>query len=112
MTGKKKSDQKMSFTKVVGNFTYQLATFFHEVKKVIKSKKDFNKSCPKFCKLGDDFFILTKYKKCGFQSQKNVFDFVKKNEKKTKEQAKTTRRKRKHERLQATNKKMKLRKKP
>ena len=71
----------MSFTKVVGNFTYQVAIFFlfdeiskmrilepknafwkgakkHEVKKVIKSKKDFNKSCPKFCKLGDDFFLF------------------------------------------------------
>ena len=28
-----------------------------EVKKVIKSKNDFSKSCPKFCKLGDDFFF-------------------------------------------------------
>ena len=36
----------------------------HRVKKVIKSKNDFSKSCPKFCKLGDEFFfILTKSQK-------------------------------------------------
>ena len=33
----------------------------HEVKKVIKSKNDRNKSCPKFCKLVDDFFWRKKY---------------------------------------------------
>ena len=30
----------------------------HRVKKVIKSKNDFSKSCPKFCKLGDEFFLF------------------------------------------------------
>ena len=30
----------------------------HWVKKVIKSKNDFSKSCPKFCKLGDEFFLF------------------------------------------------------
>ena len=30
----------------------------HEVKKVIKSKKDFIKSCKKYCKLVDDFFYF------------------------------------------------------
>ena len=30
----------------------------HEVKKVIKSKNDGNKSWPKFYKLGDDFFLF------------------------------------------------------
>ena len=29
-----------------------------EVKKVIKSKNGFIKSCPKFCKLGDEFILF------------------------------------------------------
>ena len=71
----------MTFLKVVRNFTNQVTNFFyfdeiskmrvlqpknallkgaknHRVKKVIKSKNDFSKSCPKFCKLGDEFFLF------------------------------------------------------
>ena len=44
----------------------------HWVKKVIKSKNDFSKSCPKFCKLGDNFFILTKIKKALQASYTNL----------------------------------------
>ena len=35
----------------------------HEVKKVIISKNAFSKSCPKFYKLGDDFFYFDEISK-------------------------------------------------
>ena len=68
----------------------------HEVKKVIKSKNGISKSCPKFCKLDDNFFsgkksnqiknyfnksspkffsILTKSKRYGFHSQTMFFRY-------------------------------------
>ena len=43
----------------------------HRVKKVIKSKNDFSKSCPKFCKLGS-----TKSKKMWILEPKNVFSIL------------------------------------
>ena len=63
----------MSFAKVVENFTYKGVIFFllEKISKtlfgreqkirgktVIKSKNDKNISCPKFCKLGDKFFLF------------------------------------------------------
>ena len=42
-------------------------------KKVVGSKNDISKSCPKFCKLVDGFFFsLTTSQKCGFYSQKTL----------------------------------------
>ena len=71
----------MAEVKVVRNFANLVTNFFYfdeiskmwilqpkhsssegrkkyRVKKVIKSKNDFSKSCPKFCKLGDEFFLF------------------------------------------------------
>ena len=48
----------------------------HEVKKVIKSPKKSCKSCLKFCKLGDDFFILTKSQNEDFAYKTRVFSPV------------------------------------
>ena len=44
----------------------------HEVKKVIKS----NKSCPKFYKLGDDFFYFDEISKLWILEPKNVFPIL------------------------------------
>ena len=43
----------------------------HRVKKVIKSKNDFSKSCPKFCKLGDEFFYFDEISKMRLLRRKN-----------------------------------------
>ena len=49
----------------------------HEVKKVIKSKNDRNKSCPKFYKLGDEFFLFWRNLKIMDSSAKKLFsDFA------------------------------------
>ena len=45
----------------------------HEVKKVIISKNAFSKSCPKFYKLGDDFFYFDEISKLWILEPKNVF---------------------------------------
>ena len=46
-------------------------------KKVIKSKNDFSKSCPKFCKLGDDFFLFWRnLKNEAATAEKRYFDIV------------------------------------
>ena len=37
------------------------------------SKNDFSESCPKFCKLGDDFFYFDKISKMRILQPKNVF---------------------------------------
>ena len=49
----------------------------HQVKKVVKSKNDFSKSCPKFCKLGDEFFLFIRNLKNGAaKAEKRTFDNV------------------------------------
>ena len=48
----------------------------HEVKKVIKLKNDRNKSCPKFYKLGDEFFLFDKISKLWILEPKNVFPIL------------------------------------
>ena len=49
----------------------------HRVKKVIKSKNDFSKSCPKFCKLGDEFFLFWRnLKNEAATAEKRYFDYV------------------------------------
>ena len=49
----------------------------HRVKKVIKSKNDFSKSCPKFCKLGDEFFLFWRnLKNEAATAEKRYFDNV------------------------------------
>ena len=40
-------------------------------KKVVGSKNDFTKSCPKFCKLGDEFFYFDKISKMRLLELKN-----------------------------------------
>ena len=48
----------------------------HEVKKVIKSKNGISKSCPKFYKLGDDFFYFDEISKLWILEPKNVFPIL------------------------------------
>ena len=42
-------------------------------KKVVKSKNAFSKSCPKFYKLGDEFFYFDEISKLWILEPKNVF---------------------------------------
>ena len=49
----------------------------HEVKKVIISKNAFSKSCPKFYKLGDEFFLFWRnLKNEGSTAKKRFSDFA------------------------------------
>ena len=42
-------------------------------KKVVRSKNDINKSCPKFCILGDEFFYFDKILKIRILQPKNAY---------------------------------------
>ena len=49
----------------------------HRVKKVSKSKNDWSKSCPKFCKLGDESFLFWQnLKNEAAAAEKRYFDYV------------------------------------
>ena len=48
-------------------------------KKVVQSKIAFSKSCPKFCKLGDEFFYFDEISKMRILEPKNAFLYGAKN---------------------------------